>query len=144
MFSKACEYGIKATLYIANQTNKGERCSVKGIAAAIDSPEAFTAKILQSLAKNTIVTSIKGANGGYVIDAKKQQNTNLLQLVFAIDGNKVYSGCGLGLHECNEDKPCPIHNEFKSIKNNLKQMLENTTIENLSLGLADGLTFLKN
>lgn len=143
MFSKACEYGIKATLHIAKQTNAGGRCSVKDIAQAIASPEAFTAKILQSLAKGKIVTSIKGANGGYVLDAEKQKNVTLLEIVTAIDGPKIYSGCGLGLHQCNEDKPCPIHHEFKAIRANLKEMLENTSILKLSLGLAEGLTHLK-
>lgn len=143
MFSKACEYGIKATLYIAKQTNLGSRCSVKGIANAINSPEAFTAKVLQSLAKNNIIISIKGANGGYVIDIEKQQHTQLIQIVYAIDGDKIYKGCGLGLEECNENKPCPIHDEYNSVRSNLKNMLENTSIENLALGLAEGLTFLK-
>ena len=143
MFSKACEYGIKATLHIAKQTNNGNRCSLKDIAIAIASPEAFTAKILQSLAKNNIITSIKGANGGYVLHNDKQENTNLLAIVTAIDGTKIYSGCGLGLQECNENKPCPIHNQFKSIRTDLKKMLEETSIKKLSLGLADGITFLK-
>ena len=51
MFSKTCEYGIKATLFIAQMSQKGERVSLKDIASAIDSPSAFTAKILQTLSK---------------------------------------------------------------------------------------------
>lgn len=40
MFSKACEYGLKATLYIAHESQKGNRVSMKGISKAIDSPFA--------------------------------------------------------------------------------------------------------
>lgn len=144
MFSKACEYGIKATLHIAKESNNGKRCSLKGIAESIASPEAFTAKTLQLLAKNNIITSIKGANGGYELSEKKQIQISLSQIVTAIDGDKIFSGCGLGLHQCNENKPCPIHNEFKAIRTGLKNMLENTSIHQLSQGLADELTFLKN
>ncbi|ANW94866.1 Rrf2 family transcriptional regulator [Wenyingzhuangia fucanilytica] len=143
MFSKACEYAIKATLHIAHSSNRDEKCSLKNIAEAIASPEAFTAKILQSLAKNNIIISIKGANGGYVLDNKKQKTTTLMQIVTAVDGDKIYNGCGLGLHQCNEDKPCPIHNEFKLIRNNLKEMLQNTTIAKLSSELSEGNSFLK-
>ena len=46
MFSKACEYGIKATIHISHQSQQGHRVSLKAVAKAIDFPIAFTAKIL--------------------------------------------------------------------------------------------------
>ena len=57
MFSKACEYGIKASIHISQQSQQGERVSLKSVAKAIDSLIAFTAKILQSLANNNIIAS---------------------------------------------------------------------------------------
>ena len=50
MFSKSCEYAIKASIYICHRSDKGERSGLKDIAKATDSPEAFTAKILQQMA----------------------------------------------------------------------------------------------
>jgi DNA-binding IscR family transcriptional regulator len=67
----------------------------------------------------------------------------LSAVVFAIDGDKVYHGCGLGLPSCNENMPCPVHAQFKEIREDLKNMLETTTMKSLTLGLVDGLTFLK-
>ena len=52
MFSKACEYGIRATLFIATRSLDRARVSLKEIASEIEGPEAFTAKILQQLAQN--------------------------------------------------------------------------------------------
>ena len=52
MFSKACEYAIRSTIYIAERSNLDKRVSITDIAKAIDSPEAFTAKILQQQKKN--------------------------------------------------------------------------------------------
>ena len=51
MFSKACEYGIRAAVYVALQSLDGRRVSVNEIAEEIDSPIAFTAKILQQLSR---------------------------------------------------------------------------------------------
>ena len=59
MFSKSCEYGIKATLFIAQKSQWNDRVSLKEIATAIDSPTAFTGKILQVLAKANIINSQK-------------------------------------------------------------------------------------
>jgi len=46
MFSKACKYAIKALIYIASRSNDATRISLRDIAAKIDSPEHFTAKII--------------------------------------------------------------------------------------------------
>ncbi|BAX81147.1 RrF2 family transcriptional regulator [Labilibaculum antarcticum] len=143
MFSKACEYGIKASIYISHQSQKGERVSLVAIAKAIDSPLAFTAKILQSLAKNNIIVSSKGSTGGYEIPKDMQAKIMLFHIVEAIDGDKIYNGCGLGLPQCNERKPCPIHFQFKAIRDDLKVMLKTTAIEELANGLHKGIAFLK-
>lgn len=143
MFSKACEYGIKATIHIAHQSQKGERVSLKAVAKAIDSPIAFTAKIVQSLAKNDIISSTKGPTGGYEILESRQSIITAYHIVEAIDGDKIYNGCGLGLKQCNELKPCPIHFKFKAIRDDLKAMLQSTTVLELTSGLHQGLAFLK-
>lgn len=143
MFSKACEYGIKASIFIAINSYEGRRVSPKEIAMEIDSPQAFTAKILQALVKHNIVSSIKGAYGGFEIDRIKIREVKLSQIVNAIDGDGIYNGCGLGLHKCDEAHPCPVHDKFKSIREGLKQMLENTNLEELALNIKSGASFLK-
>tara|TARA_R110002051_G_scaffold325857_1_gene432297 strand:+ start:25163 stop:25597 length:435 start_codon:yes stop_codon:yes gene_type:complete len=143
MFSKACEYGIRAATYIAMQSLEGRRVSLKEIAEEIDSPVAFTAKVLQLLSKNKIVESVMGAHGGFEITGKRIDEVMLSQIVKAIDGDNIYAGCGLGLKECNADKPCPVHDKFVDIRNDLKQMLENTSLYEMTTGLDVGLTYLK-
>jgi len=143
MFSKACEYGIRAATYIALQSLGGRRVSLRDIARNIDSPEAFTAKILQQLSKNNIVESVKGAAGGFEIERANMEKIRLSHIVAAIDGNAVYVGCGLGLKECNADKPCPVHDRFVSIRNELQEMLENTSLYAMTAGLETGQTYLR-
>ena len=143
MFSKACEYGIKASIYIALNSYDGKRVSLKEIAKEIDSPEAFTAKILQDLARNQIIKSVKGAYGGFEIDKNDIQSIKLAAIVTAIDGDKIYEGCGLGLHSCEEEHPCPVHDQFKIIRKELKYMLESTNLEQLALDIKSGVSFLK-
>lgn len=143
MFSKACEYGIKASVYIVEQSLKNQKVSLKDVAKAIDSPEAYTSKILQQLSRNNVIQSEKGPTGGFSIDKTKIAETNLSTVVSAIDGDSIYKECGLGFHECDESKPCVIHNKFKSIRNDLKSMLESTSLIDLSEDIDKGLAFLK-
>lgn len=143
MFSKACEYGIKATIHISRQSQQGKKVSLKDVAKAVNSPEAFTAKILQLLANNKIILSSKGPGGGYEISESDQFKITLHHIVQAIDGDKIYTGCGLGLEQCNESKPCPIHFKFKAIRDDLDAMLRSTYIYELTAGLHEGLAFLR-
>lgn len=143
MFSKACEYGIKAAIFIAVNSSENKRVTPKEISKEIDSPQAFTAKILQALVRHGVINSVRGAHGGFEMDRNKIATTKLSQIVYAIDGDNIYKGCGLGLHTCNENHPCPVHDKFKVVREELKDMLEHTTLEQLALDIKSGVSFLK-
>ena len=143
MFSKTCEYGIRATIFIASESYQNNRVGLRDIAKKIDSPEAFTAKILQILSKANIIHSIKGVGGGFEIPKETMSQIKLSQIVTALDGDRVFTGCGLGLSHCIEDHPCPVHDKFKAIRNELAFMLENTNLEELAMGIKSGDTFLR-
>ena len=132
MFSKTCEYGLRAVIFIAQQTKSDKKVGISTISEAIDSPQAFTAKILQQLTKHKIIQSVKGPTGGFFIDNEKLKTVTLSNIVEVLDGDTIYTGCGLGLHECNENKPCPLHFKFIKIREELREMLENTTLLELS------------
>ena len=142
MFSKTCEYAIRAVLYIAQKSEGGEKVNIKSIAKNINSPESFIAKILQQLTKKGLVQSVKGPNGGFYINERSREYS-LSDIVKAIDGEDIFVNCGLGLSQCSEEHPCPIHHEYKKIKQNITQMLNNAKVHSLSEELAQNLTFLK-
>jgi Rrf2 family protein len=144
MFSKACEYSIRATIFIATCTLKGRRTNLKEISEEIESPVAFTAKLLQQLNHHNIVKSVKGVYGGFEIEQSKLETLKLSEVVDVIDGDAIYTRCGLGLKTCSPDNPCPLHSHFKSIRSDLKEMLETTGIENLSRDLMSGKASLKS
>ena len=141
MFSKACEYGIRAVLFLAQKAQDDLRPNITEIAKATASPEAFTAKILQQLVKNGIVLSKKGPKGGFYIE--KNSKLRLIEIVTAIDGDKIFLGCGLGLDQCSSLHPCPVHDQFEQVRGDLKHMCENTFVMDLATKLNLGDTFLR-
>ncbi|CAM1354592.1 RrF2 family transcriptional regulator [Tenacibaculum halocynthiae] len=128
MFSKSCEYGLRAIIFIAQQSAQDIKVSLSTISSAIDSPQAFTAKVLQQLTRNDIVKSIKGPYGGFVIEDFKMNTIKLSDVVKILDGDSIFTSCGLGLKECNDKSPCPLHFQFIEVRNKLKSMLNNTTL----------------
>ena len=119
MFSKATEYALRATIYIAQKSSAESKLGIDEIAKAIDSPKSFTAKILQQLTRNNkVISSVRGPNGGFFISekAKKQPVRAVLQ---AMGESELLERCVLGLNKCSELKPCPMHNQYKDIKQQL-------------------------
>jgi Rrf2 family protein len=143
MFSKACEYAIRASLYISVKSIDGSKLGIKEIAKEIDSPVHFTAKILQTLSREGIVSSVKGPNGGFYLDPKAKP-VSLNAIVKAIDGDNILHSCSLGLKECSDKFPCPIHQDIKTYKERLRKIMKEKTVQQLAHDLAKGKTFLRN
>lgn len=141
MFSKTCEYAIRAMIFVAHKSKDGDKIGIKEIAKGIDSPEHFIAKILQDLGKKGLIQSLKGPNGGFFFE-DESLNCSIADIVTAIDGDKLFNGCGLGLKECSASKPCPIHYEFKEIRDNIKNMLDDAKLNHFTDDLTNNLTFL--
>ncbi|MES2418527.1 MAG: Rrf2 family transcriptional regulator [Bacteroidota bacterium] len=142
MFSKTCEYAIRAMIFIAQKSKNDNKVGIKEIAIGIDSPAHFIAKILQDLSKKGLVQSLKGPNGGFYLDAAALKHS-LADIVKVVDGDKIFSGCGLGLKQCSETQPCPIHHEFKKVRNAIQEMLEKAKLGEFINHLDQELTFLK-
>lgn len=143
MFSKACEYAIRSVLYIAIRSTDGTKLNIQEIAREIDSPQPFTAKILQTLVREGIISSVKGPNGGFFLKPKSKPIL-LNSIVRAMDGMDILQTCVLGLKECSDKFPCPVHHEIKASKNKMRDILRGKTIQELAEEFTKGKTFLKN
>ena len=143
MFSKSCEYAIKAMIYIARESGEDNKVGVKDIAKGTNSPEHFIAKILQELGRKKLLQSTKGPNGGFYMDAKNLETT-IADIVRATDGDGIYTDCVFGLKTCSEKNPCPVHHEYKEIKQKLIHLIESNSIGDFKEKLDLGLAFLKN
>ena len=131
MFSRACEYAIKIMIYIAANEQEGKRTGLREVTDAIGSPEAFTAKILQQLVKGGLLQSFRGPSGGFVLTNGK--DIMLHDVVVTIDGEHLLKDCVLGLPECSSSNPCPVHDKFLSVRNQLTETLLSTRINDEAL-----------
>ncbi len=130
MFSRACQYALQAVLYIALQSRNKPVVGLKEIVKSQDMPLHFVSKILQTLVKHKILTSTKGPNGGFALNIPADKLI-LLEIVRVIDGMDIFERCGIGLKFCSDKTPCPIHHDFKIVKNKIRNLLSEKTIEEL-------------
>ena len=128
MLSKTCEYALRAMIYIAQQSWDGSTVNIKEVSDKINSPEIFIGKILQNLSRQGYLQSVKGRYGGFFI-TREHANISLADIITAIDGDKMFHGCGLGLAYCSESNPCPIHNTYKEARDQLYDIYGKTTLD---------------
>ena len=129
IFSKKCELGLQAVLFLSAQPpdkmfNSGE------ISKKLKVPKEFVSKVLQNLTDSKIVDSRKGKGGGFYL--RKDPNTiTLIDIVIAIDGLELFHKCVLGFPECSPDKPCPVHNTWGKLRDETYNMLSKQTLAEL-------------
>jgi len=97
--------------------------------------------MLQSLVKENVINSVKGPNGGFYVTAK-QKDQPIINIVEAIDGKEVFNQCGLGLSKCSSTHPCPIHNDYKVVRDLFEKMCGEKKVSDLCEPVNNGLAYL--
>ena len=131
MLSKTTEYAIRALVYVYIQNQGGKRPGYKEIAKEIDSPEQFTAKVLQNLARAELVSSMKGRGGGFFF-VDDMATVTLYEVIRVIEGEKFFSKCGFGLKLCDCVTPCPLHEGYSSVREGFYELAKTQTIQSLA------------
>lgn len=130
MISNTCKYAIRAVVYLAVNA-KEHKIGIKQIAKELDIPSPFLGKILQTLAKQKLLTSTKGPHGGFGI-GKNPDEIKLIDIVEIIDGLDVFNTCLVGVRICQGDEAkkdlCPFHNKSNPVRQKLKDLFEKQSI----------------
>jgi Rrf2 family transcriptional regulator, iron-sulfur cluster assembly transcription factor len=130
IYSKTCEYAIRALTCLARDGQKGYvRASVVSEETGVPGP--YVSKIFQSLARSKILKSRKGPAGGFAFRVKPQ-SFSLMNIVKAIDDLSPFEECLMGLNECQADNACPLHHIWEKAKVKIIRELENTTLTQMT------------
>lgn len=131
MISNKCQYALRAILYLSVEADEKHKKSIRDIAGALNMPGPYLGKILQEIVAKQIISSAKGPNGGFYLTPKNLR-TSLIEVIEAVDGLSYFTSCGLGLSECSEDHPCPIHDDFKIVRDHIQHVFSSKTIQELA------------
>jgi Rrf2 family protein len=120
---------------------KNRRPGVAEIAKEIDAPSAFTAKLLHILTTHQVLLSMKGRGGGFYFPNYHSERS-LYDVIMVTEGDRLFTKCGFGLKHCNDANPCPLHEEYSKIRDNLLKLTRSETIASLAEKIKDGKAIL--
>lgn len=127
-FSKTTEYALRILSFMAMDETK--LYSANEIFEHLDIPYRYLRKQLTVLSKSGLMKSVQGMKGGYKI-AKKVKDITLLDIIKACEDDSLTNICFFGFKECSFDTNCAMHDKWATIKSNIKQVLESTTLADL-------------
>jgi len=133
MVGKAAEYAIRALVYICMRNLEGKTPGFREVAKEIESPEPYTAKILQNLARSRVLSSVKGRGGGFFFkELTPEASPTLYDVISQMGDAHIFTSCGFGLKHCDDAHPCPMHEEYLPIRDGFYRLVRKETIYSLA------------
>jgi len=128
LYSKYCEYVIKALSYLTLYGTPNKYIMVREISEKTNIPYHFLSKIFQDLTTTNWVNSKKGKYGGFAL-SQDCSKLSLLEIIKWSDGIHNFNSCILGGRGCgSDDFKCSLHNKCSELRNNITDFFEKMTI----------------
>jgi Rrf2 family cysteine metabolism transcriptional repressor len=138
--STKCRYGARAIVEIARSYGKFPT-KRKDIAESQNISESYLENILISLKKHGIIGTIRGSQGGYVLN-RTPSDVTLFEVVQALEGSLAPVECLEKSAKCERIAVCTTRNVWKELMEAQEKVLRSITLQNLlDREKSDGLNF---
>ncbi len=134
ILSKTCSYAIRAFIYVANNGDGRAFVPIQEVSRSLGISFHFLTRILRTLSARGLLVSSKGAQGGVAL-GRPAGDIRVIDIVRAIEGEDFFDRCILGLDECSDIDPCPLHAEWVRYREKLQAFFQATTMAELSEGV---------
>lgn len=126
MLSITSQYALRAVVYLA-ECSDGTPVSAAELAEAVQVPPNYMGKILNQLVRARILSSVRGKKGGFEISVSAETIT-LYDVISQFDDLGLEDKCLFGRLECSDQNPCPLHERWGRVANQVLEFFNTTTI----------------
>ncbi len=123
------EYAIRGIVYLAGKPID-KVCLLSDIAAAVNVPPTFLAKIFQQFSKIGLVKSFRGTGGGFML-GRPPESITLLEVVEAVEGPIIPNRCVVSPSDCERSGECTVHPVWRRVQDEVRGVLEGVTLKEL-------------
>lgn len=126
VYRRSAQLALQASLLLALEP-PGVSRRVREIAEALDVPATYLAKVLQGLTRSGLLRAVRGPGGGVRL-ARPAQEICLWDVLAAVEPPGEFDQCFLGLGQCNDQQPCPVHETWGPIRSRILEMLQSKSL----------------
>jgi len=124
--SKKVEYGLIAMLHMASKS-PSELATAKDISEAFSIPGELLGKVLQSLARASLIEAVLGAHGGYRLRTPIERVT-LGSVIEALEGPVHLARCQEDPQQCGQFHACNIKEPVFAIHDQLTNFINGISL----------------
>ncbi|WP_035290828.1 Rrf2 family transcriptional regulator [Clostridium sp. KNHs214] len=121
-------YGVKAMVDLAIHYGKNP-VSIKSISERQDISEYYLEQLFSPLRKAKLIKSIRGAQGGYVLN-REPKDITIFDIMEVLEGLIEISGCLEG-NKCNNIECCATRLLWKKIKESIDSVTTSVTLQDI-------------
>ena len=122
------DYALRAMLHLAVSWRQGQGAvSASKIAHDDDIPYKLACKLLYMLRKAKLVRSSSGPTGGFEL-RKPPRQIRLIEIIGAVQGSVVLTGCLSRGHVCSRPNNCAIREKLKGLQTQIDNYFSKTTL----------------
>ena len=125
------QLALRTTVMLALDTeNRLHR--IQDLAASLGTTASYLTKIVQNLTRAGILLTVRGASGGVRL-ARPPQAISPWEIFAATEPVADFSGCFLGLGQCQEDQPCPLHGQWVPARERIRERLQEANLNEFAI-----------
>ena len=128
--TRAADYAVRVMVHLA-AIAPGTRASRADLAGAVECPEQFLSKVLQSLTRAGLVISHRGNTGGFELP-QARRSTTVLEIVEAVEGPIHLNVCLNSPEECTKQATCTVYPVWQEAQKAMTAVLCKATISDLA------------
>lgn len=126
--SKLTDYGTVLLAHLA--ANEGSVCSAADVATATGVAVPTVSKLLKLLGRNGLVTSTRGANGGYRL-AHDPSDISAADIIDALEGPVSITECSASDSQCEHEGVCSVGVAWQRVNVAIRRALDDVSLNDL-------------
>jgi FeS assembly SUF system regulator len=132
--SRLADYGIVIVTHLAR--NPARFQAAPEIAVATRIPQPVASKVLKMLARAELLSSHRGAHGGYGL-ARSADAITVAELVEAVDGPIALTTCLEERNDCGIEALCPARANWQRVNDAIREALQRVTLAEMTQGIPE-------
>jgi len=128
--TRATDYAVRVMVHLASLP-AGEKLPLSTLVGASEVPGSFLSKVLQRLVHAGMVSSHRGAGGGFCLRVPRDKTT-LLDVIEAMEGPLQLNLCLGEGQNCTRKSWCGVHPVWQKAQAALAQVFASVTLEELA------------
>ncbi len=126
--SRLTDYGTMILVYMAG--HGPSLCSASDVATGTHLHLPTVQKLLKLLAKSDLVSSVRGAGGGYRLN-REPEAISAAEILDALEGPVAITECSTGISQCELEPTCLVGNAWQRINRAIRKAMEDIRLSDL-------------